>query len=59
MQTNTCRTEPMEKDYDTMIMGFAAFCECCERAGYKVTHAELIPEGGEPFTISAGEDTKA
>lgn len=48
----------MEKDYDSMIMGFAAFCECCEKAGYKVTHAELIPDGGEPFTISAGEDTK-
>ena len=57
MQT-TCRIRHMEKDYDAMIMGFAAFCECCERAGYTVTHAELIPDGGEPFTISAGEDTK-
>lgn len=45
----------MEIDYDTMIMGFAAFCECCEKAGYTVSYAELIPDGGEPFTISAGE----
>lgn len=58
MQTKTLQVETMEKDYDSMILGFAAFCECCEKAGYTVSYAELIPDGGEPFTISAGEVDK-